>query len=99
MATLEKISNKSWKHPFANRKGINTWTVQSDVADSCGISDGQDRCFRIKADEQFSFRVEFTGSFHISSGNEIYLPADLCKIIKPIIEKNESSFLVFEVLD
>lgn len=98
MAKLIKLSDTSWRQPFADRKKeFHLWNSHPEVATFCKLEDGTKRLLNIKFEEKF--KIDITDNFQITSGKEISFPKDLRDKIEKIILKNPESYFIVTVLD
>jgi putative restriction endonuclease len=100
LASLIRISNTSWRQPFADRKReFHLWSVQPHVRDYCDFKDGTKRLLWISFDEDLRADLDVLDYFQITSGKEISFPKALQEVIKPIVIGNPNSYFVVTVMD
>jgi putative restriction endonuclease len=95
---LEKISNKSWKHPFKDRiTSCELWSSEREVRNYCKLEDAEKRRINIKIENMPDINI--TDIFSIASGKQVRFNVELQNFIEPIIRSDPTLSIIFTILD
>jgi hypothetical protein len=85
------LSKNSWRQPFDRKDTVNRWNVNPTVARECNVHDETKRLINIRFEGDID--INETMPLTITSGHEMYFPAEFAGKIKDIISNTSGSFI------